>query len=361
MKGPFNPIEFPIPEKYINLNKYVKELTEAYSKMGEFNAKMQETQIPFTYAINHMLKLESLYSTRIEGTQTTIDAVYEADIDSNKRQNSDIKEVLRYNEALKTASKSVETSSITLKLIKEIHKILLQGDIRKNSDFIAGRFREQQNCVGEHIPPVATDVEKWMSNLERYINDDYGYEDNLPAVIKAALIHAQFETIHPFPDGNGRVGRVLIPIYLYKQKVITSPYFFLSQELEKNSIRYYSYLQGTRTLTEKGFSDWIKFFLQSIINQTDSDIRFIDNINALYTETLQKMKSYITTNNDEVFIKAIFKNPIFTTDTLYNETGIYKNSLRNYISILKNNQIIFSGGQKRNTKYYFMELLDLMK
>lgn len=233
MKTPFVPMEFPIKNEYICLNDFVNEIALASQNIGELNQKMLETKVGFTYSVNHMMKLESLYSTRIEGTQTTINAVYEANLDTKEKKTADVEEVIRYSEALSMASKEVVNSPITIKLIKEAHKILLEGNIRKNSNFVAGNFRTQQNMVGEHIPPVASDVEKLMRNLERYINNDYKFEDNLPPIVKAALIHAQFETIHPFPDGNGRVGRVLIPIYLYKQGVIASPYFFLSQELEK--------------------------------------------------------------------------------------------------------------------------------
>lgn len=358
---PFIPLEFPLSDKYINVNDYLNELTLASMKLGEFNSKIKLTELASTYTINHMLRLESLYSTKIEGTQTTIDAVYEADIDDNKTNNSDITEVLRYYKALSFASSEIEVSPITLKLLKEVHKILLEGKVRKNSNFLAGNFRTQQNRVGEHIPPIAANVEALMGNLERYINDDYGYEDKLPALIKAALIHAQFETIHPFPDGNGRVGRVLIPLYLYKQGIINSPYFFLSQELERNSIRYYSYLQGTRKLTQQGFSNWIKFFLQSITSQVNRDMEFIDSVNSLYKETLLLLKEIINSNNVEVFIKAIFKNPIFTTETLYRETGISKGTLRNYINVLKEKNVLFSNQSRKNTRYYFMALIDLMK
>lgn len=360
MKVPFEPMALPFEKKYIVLEELVSDIAAASSKLGEFNERMTHSKIAYTYSVKHMLRIESLYSTKIEGTQTTIDAVYESDVEASETKNPDIKEVLRYADALNEASISVKDNPITIKLLKRVHEILLSGNVRKNSRFIAGEFRTQQNKVGEHIPPVAADVAKWMGNLERYINNDYNYDDGLPAIVKAALIHAQFETIHPFPDGNGRVGRVLIPIYLYKQGAVSSPYFFLSQELEQNSIRYYSYLQGTRTLTSKGFTDWIKFFLNSIINQTKRDITFLNNLDKLYDATLDKMRKNINSINTEVIVRAIFNNPIFTINTLYQETGINKSSLRKYINILKDNRVLFKDQKSRNSKFYFMELLDLL-
>lgn len=360
MRAPFEPMEFPYEGKYIILEEIISDIADASTKFGEFNQRMSHSKIAYTYSINHMLHLESLYSTKIEGTQTTIDAVYESEIESTESKSPDVKEVLRYNEALCEAREDVRNNPITVKLIKKIHKTLLSGDIRKNSNFIPGEFRTQQNKVGEHIPPIAPDVDKWMGNLEKYINDDYNMSDNLPPIVKAALIHAQFETIHPFPDGNGRVGRVLIPIYLYKQNVVSSPYFFLSQELEKNSIRYYSYLQGTRSLTPEGFTTWIKFFLQSIVNQINRDICFLNDLDLLYDQAIEKMKKNINTINSEIVVRALFKNPIFTVDNLYKQTNINKNSLRKYINILKDEKMLFKDQKSRNSKYYFMELLDLL-
>ena len=362
MLKPFEPMFFPFDKKNIAFMEFANAFAQASMNIGAFNEKMKQSNWHITYSVSHMLLLESLYSTRIEGTQTTIDAVYEAELEGSKKtKNQDLQEVLRYNEALKIASKQVETLPITNKMIKEIHKILLSGNIRKNSKFIAGEFRTQQNRVGEHVPPVASSVESLMGNLEKYINADYNFEDGIPALIKAALIHAQFETIHPFPDGNGRVGRVLIPIYLYKQNVISSPYFFLSQELEKNKIKYYSYLQGTRALNTEGFTNWIQFFLTSVINQTTRDIAFIDNLESLSKDVTASIKSKINTVNVDLVVKAIFKTPIFTVDTLHRETGINKNTLRNYINIMRKENILFKDQQTRNAKFYFFALLDMMQ
>lgn len=361
MKNPFIPMKLPIDSSFIDYNELAIVLSEASKNLGILNAKMENTNLEFTYVANHMLKLESLYSTRIEGTQTTIDAIYEADMNMPKENNVDINEVFRYYKALNLAIKGAAKSQIDIKLIKEIHRTLLSGNVRKNSNFIAGLFRQQQNRVGDHIPPVAKDVEMWMGNLERYINNDYGYEDKLPAIIKAAIIHAQFETIHPFPDGNGRVGRVLIPIYLYKQGEINFPYFFLSQELERNSLRYYSFLQGTRSLTKQGFTEWISFFLESIVNQTNKEIKFIDDINDLYSASVNTIKNAINSANSKIVVKSIFKNPIFTINTIYKDTGINKGSLRTYINTLVDSKILYKSPQKRNIRYYFMNLLDLIK
>lgn len=361
-KMPFVPIALPLTNDKICYSKFMKPLSEAYMKIGSFNEKLNRDRLKSTYAIQHLLRLESLYSTKIEGTQTTIDEIYESEIASpNAKQSNEIIEVQRYNEALKLGCNEIVNQPISNKLIKSLHYVLLNGNTRKNSNFQAGEFRTQQNYVGSHMPPAAVDVPNLMGNLERYINEDRGYEDDLPPLIKAALIHAQFETIHPFPDGNGRVGRVIIPLYLFKQGVIKSPYFFLSQELEKNQTKYYALLQGTRALDEEGFTKWICFFLSSVINQTSRDIDFIDKIENLNNYVLEKTKSEINSNNIDNVVDAIFKQPIFTCEVLYKETGIAKSSLRKYINILEKLHIVYPNDNQRNRKYYFVDLIDLLK
>lgn len=137
MNIPFEPMALPFNLEYVDLNEIVSDIAVASTKLGEFNEMMEHSKIAYTYSVNHMIRIESLYSTKIEGTQTTIDAVYESDTEKDETKNPDIKEVLRYNEALSMASKEINDNPITIKLLKRIHEILLRGDVRK----IHGLFR----------------------------------------------------------------------------------------------------------------------------------------------------------------------------------------------------------------------------
>lgn len=367
MNKPFQALSLPIDKDLIIYADFIKELTDAESCLGAFNQKIQQSKVYAPHAHNHLLKLESLYSTRIEGTQTTIDEIFESEIDtSDSTLSKDELEVKKYNDALIRGVQSiVDGNPITNKLLKEIHEILLSNGARKTSNFQPGEFRTQQNRVGDHVPPIASEVLDLMSNLEKYINADsqYGdqYDDNLVYLLRVAIIHAQFETIHPFPDGNGRVGRILIPLYLIKKGKISSPYFFLSQTLEKNKIKYYNYLQGTRTKTAKGYTNWFKFFLQSVADQAKSDLMYISQLESLYKTTLDKAKKIINSSKIETIIGAMFESPVFTTDTIYKKTGIAKNTLREYFKRLLDEEILFSNQmQIRNRRYYLHELLSLL-
>lgn len=215
--------------------------------------------------------------------------------------------------------------------------------------------------VGHHIPPKAIDVPMLMGNLERYMNEQLPTEVDLPPLIKIAIIHAQFEIIHPFPDGNGRVGRVLIPMYLYKEKEISTPCFLVSQELERNKQKYYNYLQATREKTTEGFSKWIKFFLVSISNQCKRDMNFIEELETLQKRVSQKLKKEVNSNNIDKIIDVIFMEPIFTCKLLCEKTGIKETTMRKYIQKMEELEIVFSSQQRRNKKYYFSDLLDIIR
>lgn len=364
-KAPFEPLLLPLKPEMIDLNQVITLFGEAERKLGEFNQKIKPGKYYVTYAVSHLAKMESLYSTKIEGTQTTIDEVYEAESDVKESPSSeDTNEVIRYGRALAYGANQMKDGLITCKLLKELHKILLGGEhVRKNSDFQPGEFRSQQNRVGDHIPPVAAKVGELMGNLELYINANTAYKqpDRLPPLIRMAIIHAQFETIHPFPDGNGRVGRILIPLYLYKEKVIHSPYFLISQELEKNRIKYYNYLQGTRTKTTQGFTDWIQFFLESTIHQSQKDIDFIGGLEGLYDRTRAKMSKIQNTTNYEKVLEFIFKSPVFTVAKIVAQTGIPRSTVYAYLRLLEKEKILFTDQKQRNRKYYFIELLEQIR
>ena len=365
-KAPFEPLLLPLDPDMIDLRQVITLFGKAEQKLGEFNQKIRPTKYYVTYAVSHLEKMESLYSTKIEGTQTTIDEVYEVESDVKETPaTEDTNEVIRYSRALTFGAKQIQNGGlITCKLLKELHKILLRGEhVRKNSDFQPGAFRTQQNRVGDHIPPIASKVDELMGNLEKYINIDATYQtpDPLPPLIRIAIIHAHFETIHPFPDGNGRVGRILIPLYLYKENVIHSPYFLISQELEKNKIKYYNYLQGTRAKTQKGFVEWIQFFLESTINQSQKDIDFIDSLEALYNRTREKMSRIQNTTSYQKVLDFIFKRPIFTVSKIVGETGIPRSTVYAYLRLLEQDRILFTDQKQRNRKYYFIDLLEKIR
>lgn len=226
----------------------------------------------------------------------------------------------------------------------------MQGDARGASSVVAGEFRTIQNKDASienatYIPVEPQLISEYMGNLENYINE---YEVDLP-LIKIALIHSQFETIHPFADGNGRTGRILVPLYLFSEKVIDEPNFLVSESLEKDKYKYYALLNNTR----------VEFFLNACITQADKNINKIDDINKLYEATIAKVKNITKTTMIDV-IDIIFMYPIFTTTKIRTKLNISASTLNNYLNQLCENKIIYSDGSARNRKYFFYDLISII-
>lgn len=372
MKKPYVPFTLPI-DKLININEFINELLEANKLIGVYQVLLNKSKIDPSLLLTPITLQEAIQSTKIEGTQVTLDDMleYEAD-ESNK--NTDIQEVINYSMALTTGAHLLNRIPISSRLIKEMHKILLSGDVRGNSRN-PGEFRGIQNFIGpqgctiqtaSYIPPEPQLVPEFMSNLEKYINEP---TDNLNDLIRIAIIHAQFETIHPFLDGNGRIGRIVIPLYLYDRKLINSPNFFISESLEKDKFKYYKLLNDTRvSVSEASTKDishrwntWIKFFINSIIIQANKNIDLIDQIDNLYNKTLSDCSEVINSNKLIDIVNVMFEKPIFTKKKVLEKVDIPSSTLGVYLNKLEEKQIIYSDGKVRNKKYYFYDLINILR
>ena len=237
----------------------------------------------------HVLK-EATQSSKIEGTQTNIEEALldKEDIVLDKRD--DWEEVQNYIEAMITAIKQLDTLPFSTRLIKETHKILLQGVRGQNK--LPGEFRTSQNWIGgasindaTFIPPVQNSVAELMSDLEKFAHNEEFY---FPDLLKIALIHYQFETIHPFLDGNGRVGRLLITLYLVDKTILKKPVLYLSDFFERNRQYYYDNLMNVRTKND--LKQWFKFFLVGIIETAKSGINTFDAVLKLKKDIDEKIK-----------------------------------------------------------------------
>lgn len=361
-KKPFIPFELPLGDK-INQIEFISELVKANTKIGIYNTLLNQSKINKKLLITPIALQEAVLSTKIEGTQVTVDDVLESNAD-NKVVNEDVQEVLNYANALMSGKRLLEQLPISARLIKELHKKLLDGNVRGRSR-APGEFRQIQNFIGPEgctiknasfIPPEPQLVEGYIANLERYINYSM---DELDPLVKIAIIHAQFETIHPFLDGNGRIGRILIPLYLFKEGIIDEPNFFLSETLERDKHKYYRLLNDTRE--EAKWNEWIKFFLESSIKQADKNIVLIEKINKLYERDLKRIKDTINTSKVTDIIDVMFERPIFTAKIISEMTGINITTIRRYLTQLESEKIVFSDNKTRNKKYYYYDLIELIR
>ncbi len=231
---------------------------------------------------------EALISSIIEGTQATLENVFDAHADQSR--NLDVEEVVNYVKAMDHAKTLREELPLCSRFIRAIHAILMAGTRGAHQE--PGEFRRSQNWIGHagatiktasYIPPDPEDMTVAMDALERYMNTD----DGTDPFVKAALIHAQFETIHPFLDGNGRVGRMLVILYLVERKILAEPVLYLSHFLKENRAEYYQRLDAIRTKGD--FEGWVKFILRATIDVASSGYRDILFLSELHARNLQSV------------------------------------------------------------------------
>ena len=225
----------------------------------------------------HVIK-EATQSSKIEGTKTIIEDVLLDRDDISEEKKDDWEEVRNYISALQKAIDKLEELPFSSRLIRDTHEILLQGV--RGAHKLPGEFRRSQNWIGGatikdaiFVPPIHTSVNSYMSDLEKFIHNEEHY---FPDLLKVALIHYQFETIHPFFDGNGRVGRLMITLFLVEKGILKKPVLYLSDFFERNRTLYYDNLMRVREKND--ILQWFKFFLVGVIETAKQSIKTFDSI-----------------------------------------------------------------------------------
>tara|TARA_B110000285_G_scaffold137552_1_gene154081 strand:- start:301 stop:1446 length:1146 start_codon:yes stop_codon:yes gene_type:complete len=333
-----------------------KLLGEANRLIGELNAFSQIIPDVDFFITMHILK-EATTSSRIEGTKTNMEEALVKEEDINPEKRDDWSEVQNYVKAINTSIQELEKLPISNRLIKKTHEILLSGVRGKHK--IPGEFRTSQNWIGAtlkdaiFIPPHHSEVNGLMSDLEKFINDE---EHPVPHLIKIAIIHYQFETIHPFLDGNGRLGRLLITLYLVSNDVLKKPSLYLSDFFEKNKGYYYDNLMTVR-LTGN-LTQWIKFFLVGVLETSKESIQVFKDIIALKTDIetnrLPKLGSKI--EKGQQLIKQLFQVPITDAKQVAELLQVSPSTANRLIKDLIELKILSElTGYKRNRKYMFRD------
>lgn len=355
-----------IPSK-INYNwgwddtKLDKLLAEANRQIGELNA--YSLLIPnVDLYINMHVKIEANKSSRIEGTRTTVeeDLLDVADINPEKRD--DWEEVQNYVKATNYGVERIrEGFPVCTRLIREIHKVLMQGV--RGEHKTPGEFRTSQNWIGGsmpstavYVPPPHTEIAECLTDFEKFINNQ---EIDTPDLIKIAILHYQFESIHPFLDGNGRIGRLLIPLYIQSKGMLDKSCLYISDYIERNKDTYYDML--TRVRTHNDMIGWIKFFLETVI-ETSKTAK--DKFRKVVELTMEMdkviMNLSVKPENARKVIDALYNEPIINRKKLIEITNIKPSTLKDTINVLlKNNIIIETTGYSRNQVFAFQNYIDL--
>ncbi|MFD0991543.1 Fic family protein [Mariniflexile jejuense] len=310
----------------------------------------------------HVLK-EATQSSKIEGTKTNIEDALLDKEDVNDEKRDDWEEVQNYIEALNSAIKNLEKLPFSSRLIRETHKILLQGVRGKYK--LPGEFRSSQNWIGgasindaTFVPPTHTSVNEYMGDLEKFAHN---IESFFPDLLKIALIHYQFETIHPFLDGNGRVGRLMITLYLVEKGILKKPILYLSDFFERNRMLYYDNL--TKVREKNDLSQWFKFFLVGVIETAKNGINTFDSILKLQKEVEIKLQTLGSrSRNAQLILNHLYQRPIIDAQKVKELTGLSSPSVYKLIEELEKLEILTEiTGAKRGKIYLFKEYTKLFK
>ena len=355
-----------IPSK-INYNwgwddtKLDKLLAEANRQIGELNAYSLLIPNVDLYIKMHV-KIEANKSSRIEGTRTTVeeDLLDVSDINPEKRD--DWEEVQNYVKATNYGVARIkEGFPVCTRLIREIHEILMQGV--RGEHKTPGEFRISQNWIGGsmpstavYVPPPHTEIAECLSDFEKFINNE---EIDIPDLVKIAILHYQFESIHPFLDGNGRIGRLLIPLYIQSKGMLEKSCLYISDYIERNKDTYYDML--TRVRTHNDMIGWIKFFLEAVIETSKTAKEKFRKVVELTVEMDKIIVNLpVKSDNAKKVINVLYNEPIINRKKLCNITKIKEGTIKNIINcLLENDIIVETTGYSRNQIFTFQKYTDL--
>lgn len=310
----------------------------------------------------HVLK-EATQSSRIEGTQTNMDEALRAREDIAAEKRDDWEEVQNYVAAMNKATAQLDTLPFSARLIREAHAILMRGVRGRHKT--PGEFRTSQNWIGGatindavFVPPVHTSIGELMADLEKFVHDDTQY---FPELLKIALVHYQFETIHPFLDGNGRVGRLMITLYLVSKGILKKPILYLSDFFERNRTHYYDNLMRVREKND--LQQWFKFFLVGIVETARSGIATFDNILRLQKKVEAKLRTLGSRGERaEKVLHALYGAPVIDAAKAGKIAQVSPASAYKLIADLERLGILkeITGGQRGRT-YMFADYVKLFR
>lgn len=345
------------------INNLIVTIHENLTRINTMSELIKDSDL-FLYAYVYE---EALESSKIEGTQCTMEDIFlsiKSDKIANRNNIDDIRETISNINAIETGVEKLKTLPLCTRFFKEIHKVLLNSTRGKNKN--PGEIRTTQNWIGgsmikeaTFIPPNIDDMNEALKDLDDYINDE---NTNIDKIIKTALIHYQFETIHPFLDGNGRLGRIIILLYLIQEKLLYRPNVYMSYYLKIHQVEYYNKLMEVR-LNDK-YENYIKFFLYCFNETTKSVIKRISNIDELHRRNLSKLP--ITTRKKDSY-KMVFsyieKNPIFNIKEVQEDTKLSYNTINTVVSKLEEMEILSKQEEeaKRNKVYEYKEYVKLFR
>lgn len=336
----------------------LKLSSDADRKLGRLDGITQILPNPELFVAMYVKK-EAVLSSQIEGTQASLVDILE--VGSEKQSDQDVADVVNYVNAMEYGLQRLNEFPLSLRLIREIHAKLLESG--RGSARNPGEFRETQNWIGpagctlqtaSFVPPTIPDMNIALGDLEKFLHET----DDIPSLIKIALIHAQFETIHPFLDGNGRMGRLLITFWLCHEKILSQPLLYLSYFFKENRAEYYDRLMDVR---KKGdWESWIKFFLTGIAEISDEATKSAKEIIEL-----KERFTTLLADNSYGYLKLLdllFEAPVISKNDLMDMLNVSYPTAGNMVDYFVKEKILFdiTPDKKRNKKFAFLPYLAIL-
>ncbi len=358
--APYVPL--PLPLQNLDYRRLIGKIGPANAALARYDGLLQSVINPGVL-LSPLTNREAVLSSKIEGTQATVDEVleFEAGLDFDGEKAKDIQEVVNYRKTLVLASEHLADRPITLSLVREMHAVLM--DSVRGARKTPGEFRRDQNWIGAaectieqatFVPPSPLQLLDHLQAWEAYIA-----ANDFDVLVQVAIVHAQFELIHPFKDGNGRIGRLFIPLFLYQKRALGSPMFYLSEYLEEHRDLYYSRLQGISR--DGDWTGWIEFFLDAITAQAHANTTRVREILALYERMKKQIIALTRSQHAIVVLDTLFDKPIFQSSDFVQRSGISKQTALPFLRGLRDSGILHTmreASGRRPAIFAFRELLN---
>ena len=357
----FQPSYLP-PEPPLEIDeRLLKLLVEANRQLAQLDTASR--LIPnIELFVSMYVRKEALMSSQIEGTQCTLEDILDPQLDASA--NADVSDVINYVKATRFALKRLETLPICSRLLRETHAVLMEGV--RGQEKSPGEFRRSQNWIGpsgstlksaRYIPPNVEDMEIAMSELEKYINENDRYDP----LIQAALIHYQFETIHPFLDGNGRIGRLLILLYLMEKNLLSKPVIYVSYFLKMNQIEYYDRISEVRR--NGNYEQWVVFFLEAVGSAAEDALESVRKLSTLHEENISRLpKSNRRRDNVRELFDYLEQHPIIEIKQTAADLKVSYNTVSAAVKKLMELGILKeTTNAARNRVFAYEEYLEILK
>ncbi|MFO7933404.1 MAG: Fic family protein [Bacteroidales bacterium] len=338
-----------------------KLLEKAAIKLGELNSFARLVPNIDLFIQLHVTK-EAVVSSRIEGTRTNIDEALLPVEEIKPERKDDWLEVKNYIAALNKAINELQNLPLSSRLLRKTHKILLQSV--RGEHKLPGEFRTSQNWIGGaslsdavFIPPQHQIVNSLMGDLDNFLNND---QIEVPSLIRIAIAHYQFETIHPFLDGNGRIGRLMITLYLVNEGILEKPLLYLSEYFENNKELYYDNL--TRVRTHNNMLQWIKYFLVGVKKTASNAVDRLSQVIQLKADLESQINSGFgrRSNSALTLLNILFQNPVSTIDNAAKKCSLSYKAANDLVRIMQEKKLVEEvTGQSRNRIFIFKPYLDI--